>query len=441
MSTFLSGFGKRKFFEMKRMQTDLFSPLMFVTALVFFYVPVKWLLIWSNNSKNHFYQFQSVAEVELLTVIYLLSAYGTYSILSFTKRKSTVNALYSSEMYDLSACRCLCWLVAVLFVIAYEIYFFTIQVGSPIAGAGTLTGEQIKLAAGRFPIMSILLRGFIDSLVFMSVCFLWFAVLKTRRYIFELVLLNCLILTYYTHMGARGSILFSLIFSFLIVYNCFVRRFKLVELVPVGALIFCILSILALVRRSQELSLMGRLSDGVESYMGSPFQLVLQLIDRRFDSYFPNLFKVFDHVSLFEGRYGADYFFGLLQVIPRAIWDDKPTTLIREANIRLELQSSGGTGVAPIFEAWVNFGLVGVIGTGVLGAILLKSLQRHYCTYRDRFDLFFMVVFFKIGFVVGSRFFIGPGVSHNTVELLVAVGSIYFWGILFRRFLIIKKIA
>ena len=101
----------------------------------------------------------------------------------------------------------------------------------------------------------------------------------------------------------------------------------------------------------------------------------MRLIDKRFDSYFPNLIYFFENIEIFGYRYGYDYINLPLLLVPRVFLLDKPVTFVREFNDTLTLQSAGGTGGTSLIEAWINFGPFGLILNAILVSLSMFILN------------------------------------------------------------------
>ena len=180
------------------------------------------------------------------------------------------------------------------------------------------------------------------------------------------------------YSGSRGMFIFGTILPVLMIYNSFKKRISIFSLLLLFIFIIFILGFLGILRYSRDGISFSLIIDTLSKSSSKLNYVFLSILDRRFDSYFPNLLHVFDNINKFEFRYGFDYVNIFLQYVPRFIWEDKPYTLVREANNILQLQVSGGTGFASLFEAWINFGPFGLLLNSVLSSIVLVFFQKLY---------------------------------------------------------------
>ena len=147
---------------------------------------------------------------------------------------------------------------------------------------------------------------------------------------------------------------------------------------------------------------------------------------------------MFDNIEKFDFRYGFDYINIFLQMIPRALWEDKPLSLVREVNNILVIQSVGGTGLPSIFEAWINFGILGLVFNAIMASFVLVLFQKIYLYGRNHHEIIIFILGVKFGFSLVHTFFISPGITHNTPELIISIIH-YIVAIWIIKYLLYKK--
>ena len=144
------------------------------------------------------------------------------------------------------------------------------------------------------------------------------------------------------------------------------------------------------------------------------------LLDKRFDSYFPNLIYFFENTNIFDYRYGYDYLSVFLLLIPRSIFPEKPITFIREFNNTLELQSAGGTGGSAIIEAWINFGAFGILFNGILTALVLVLVKNQFNNALVSKNTSGFIFWYVWGTSLVHSLLISPGLNHGFVSLFLS---------------------
>jgi hypothetical protein len=265
------------------------------------------------------------------------------------------------------------------------------------------------------------LRGFANTLLTIWTFILVYKVLIQKRYTGSLLLLLITVGLLALFSGSRGMFLMSGILPILIVYNSFVKRLSVSAALLTVFLGIVLLGILGILRAQQTGldvgSLLNRLASSREEFS----YVLLSVIDRRLDSFYPNLLHVFDNLDKFQFRFGFDYLNIILQYVPRQLWEEKPLSLVREANNLLVLQDSGGTGFSSIFEAWINFGPMGLVLNGLLAAITISFVQRLYLYSKTNHEIVTFAFVIGIGTPMVLRFFVAPGITHNSAELIFSL--------------------
>lgn len=414
---------------------DVFSPLHFTLVLLFFYILFKYILIYFGFSKYSVGTFKSEGFVLFLVFLQLISFYFFYSLfnkISFTRffifiRKSL---FFPKKSFRLSGLNCLILLSLIIFI--YEIYY--LSVGLSFSKYGKINPIDIKLSGSNNPISHLLLKGLSDRLLSVMILVLSFTCLikKKLHVVFLLYILTVFVIAYYS--GSRGMFVFLGVFPLLIIYNCFKKRLKFYQLIFLFLSVLFLIGILGLLRVSNTGISFGQFLSLVSNQEDQLTNLFITVLDRRFDSYFPNLFICFDHIESFQYRYGYDYFLMILHFIPRFIWENKPLSLVRELNNSIGFQSVGGVGINSLLESWFNFWIFGLVLNGLIGGFILNFFQKLYyfsIAHNDLFCLAF-VLYFGMGMI--NRIYISGGLTHNSISIFIDLFLFYFSAIIVRFF-------
>lgn len=420
---------------------DVFSPLHFTLVLLFFYVLFKYVLFYFGFSKYSVGTFKSEGFVLFLVFFQLLSFcffYFLFNKISFARffifiKKSLL--FPKKNNFRLSGLNSLILLFFIIFI--YEIYY--LSVGLSFSQYGKMNPIDIKLSGSNNPISYLLFKGLSDRLLSVMILILSFTCLikKKLHFILLFYLLTVFVIAFYS--GSRGMFIFFGIFPLLIVYNCFKKRLTFYQLFFLFLSVLFLIGILGLLRVSSTGMSFGQFLSLVSNQEDQLTNLFITVLDRRFDSYFPNLFICFDHIESFQYRYGYDYFLMILQFIPRFIWENKPLSLVRELNNTIGFQSTGGVGINSLLESWFNFWIFGLILNGLIGGLLLNFFQKLYyysIAHNDIFCLAF-VLYFGMGMI--NRIYISGGLTHNSISIFIDLFLFYF-SVLIVRFFCFKFI-
>jgi len=231
----------------------------------------------------------------------------------------------------------------------------------------------------------------------------------------------CIIMFLAIFNGSRGMFVMGAIFPLIIIYNGFKKRLGILPLFLLFLFVILLLGILGVVRVSSQEVTLDVIINIITELNTKISYLFLSVLDRRMDSFYPNLMHVFDNIDKFDYRYGFDYINIFLQYIPRFIWEGKPISLVREANNILVLQDSGGTGFSSIFEAWINFSIFGLVLNAIMASYVLVLFQKIYIYARNNREIVIFIIAVKIGTSIVMKFFIASGITHNSAELLFVI--------------------
>lgn len=198
-------------------------------------------------------------------------------------------------------------------------------------------------------------------------------------------------------------------------YLCYRDKFSWLRIGAFGAVL---MSILVGMRFARDVALSGRLFT-IESAEGNIVHAVM--VSNHgvyFDAFMLLLRDVGDRIPY---RWGQDHLYGLLGIIPRALWEGKPsgTELNPGAWFRIiyEPHNINGWPFTTPGEWLVNFGVIGVLLGGFLAGVVYRALQmRNASIATNPIALVFSVVYAGLMFdhgvntlwIVTYAYFIPP---------------------------------
>ena len=393
---------------MRLPKVEILSPVGLMLIQLFFYIPVKFAIIsfgWGKYDVGSFSSFYFVLTLIILqlvfwlfffTLIYRVSKRRMHRLLASPKpkEKKKISVIFSQLL-----------IVSGLLALVANIYLCgkVPFIDNPI---------EIKLALDKRPMATTILSSYASSAIGLAAYLLFVRHYREKRSYLIILWLFGVSLLFFMLSGSRGAFIGYFILPLLMVRHHFYKAISLFLYPIVGFLGLAILVALDMIRYGGIFSLTyGKLLN-----LGS---LILHLLDRRFDAYFPNLFRYWDNRELFGIRYGFDYLAAPLQFLPRSFFDDKPYTLIREMNNQLKLQSAGGTGGTSMIEALANFGVLGLMLNGFAGAYIVWIVYSRFKLAVFRGDAEKFAFWALFGSSLLNAFFISPGITHSFVALFV----------------------
>ena len=423
----------------KLYKLDIFSPLHFTLTLLFFYTIFKYFLMYMGWSKYPLGTFQSTDFVTMLIVlqfIFIFVFYNIFKLFNHNKYISFTKKYFTFDVSAISNVKISNIVVILTIIFLYEIYYRFI--GTSLLEFDSVNPAKIKNMAGNNPIVYVFIKGLADTFMMIWTFILAYCVIVFKKFRFQFFLLIVLIMFLALFNGSRSLFVMGAILPLFIVYNSFIKRLSILNLFFIFLLTISLLGILGILRRTEQGLGIDTLIDIINNIESKISYIFLSVLDRRMDSFYPNLMHVFDNIDKFDYRYGFDYINIFLQYIPRTIFEDKPLSLVREANNILQLQNTGGTGFSSIFEAWMNFGIFGLVLNAVMASFLLVLFQKLYIYARDNHEIIIFIIAVKIGTSLVLRFFIAPGITHNSAELgfILINFLIAFW---FIKMMIFRK--
>lgn len=407
---------------LKLYKLDIFSPLHFSLMLVFFYIVFKYFLMYLGLSKYPLGYFESTDFVTLLIFIqflFIFIFYIAFKNLRYDRYINIAKRQFAFDIHRTQHIRIINFLVLTATVGLYEIYYRAI--GTSFFEFGEISPIKVKILAGVNPIAYIFVKGFADSLLMIWTFIIGYSVVMRKKYILSFIILLTVVICLALSNGSRGAFVFGAILPLLMIVNAFKKRLSASSLLLLFVTVTFILGVLGIIRAQTQGATITAIFNVVTDLDDKVSYVFLSILDRRLDSFYPNLMHVFDNIDQFEFRYGFDYINIILQYVPRSFYPDKPYTLVREANNILMLQDEGGTGFSSIFEAWMNFGPIGLVLNALLAALALNFFQRMYIYARDYHQIIMFVFSAKIGVSFVSRFFIAPGITHNSAEIVFSI--------------------
>lgn len=119
---------------------------------------------------------------------------------------------------------------------------------------------------------------------------------------------------------------------------------------------------------------------------------------------------------------GGDFYNGVLGVIPRMFWQDKPGRITAGGAFRRSVDPGSNSGW-PVFgfNIWYsNFGWIGVVLGGFLSGVLLRSLAYRYEDYPENPYSFCLLTLFTIHILV-------PGGMSNLILMQYILNVLPLW--------------
>jgi oligosaccharide repeat unit polymerase len=221
--------------------------------------------------------------------------------------------------------------------------------------------------------------------ILISVAIGWYVrILNRQRSLSEKVLfvLYTLLAVGITAVQGQKSTIFIAIAAMAVIYNCKVRRIR-IQTIIIGVVVMFIV-LMAYHVYKQEYLVLGRvvsISEGSQ-FWSSTYDFLNSQV-------FGNFMQLQTMSVLLEGmpvpleyQYGYTYVAGLLLLVPRSIFPDKPlpsTGIFTEAFWPAAWRDLGTTLPPGVFgEAYMNFGVYGAIGAGLIAGYVMGRVHKRY---------------------------------------------------------------
>lgn len=266
--------------------------------------------------------------------------------------------------------------------------------------------------------------------VLVSICIIWYIrLLNNRKTLFEKGLFVVFLLTATVIISLQGqkSTLFIFVGTLAVIYHSRVNQIRLSQLIVGVVGLFIILMAYHIYK--QEYLVLGR----VVSVSGGT-QFWSSVYDFLNGQIFGNFMQLQTMSVLIEGmplplsfQYGATYINGALLIVPRAFFPTKPlpTTGTFTEAFWPETWHELGTTLPPgIFgEAYINFGALGAIGSGLLFGYILGRIHGNYLKNRNS-DM--ALIYYAVMVASMLHYFRGELPSVTYLVLSIAIPCRFF---------------
>jgi oligosaccharide repeat unit polymerase len=221
--------------------------------------------------------------------------------------------------------------------------------------------------------------------VLISVSIVWFIrIFNSKRTLFEKISFFFYTIFSLGIIALQGqkSTLFIMIAAMAVIYNCKFKKIRLQAILLGVSSLFILLMAYHIYK--QEYLVLGRVVSisGGAQFWGSVYDFLNSQI-------FGNFMQLQTMAVLIEGmplplsyQYGYTYWAGLLMLVPRSIFPDKPlpsTGIFTEAFWPAAWRELGTTLPPGLFgEAYMNFGVAGAIAGGLLFGYILGRLHANF---------------------------------------------------------------
>lgn len=361
--------------QFKRERIDWLAPKSLLLLLVFLGVILPILPFLQNEdsfSRDWPFLFFSKPQTILVALLYYGAAIGTFLLLYRGKARPLAPGAMTRQI---DARTIWPW---TLFLGGVGLGFFFLLLSSIGGIEGILAGasDRTRAFAG-FQFVFIFMN------VFTSILLVWFLqLIRNPYYLSHWVLFAGCMAVAVLLLGLQGqkSTLYLLFAAMAVIFNVRVRKFRIAEILTALALAFVALMLYQLF--VLEYMVLGRL---VSIEAGDRFwPSVYTFMNEQF---FGNFMQLQTLSVLIEGmpnplnfQYGYTYWAGLLLLVPRAIFADKPlpsTGIFTIAFWEFRWAEQGTTLPAGIFgEAYMNFGVFGMVAMGAAAALVYGRFER-----------------------------------------------------------------
>jgi len=408
---------------------DFFQPIILISVLIFFTLPLKYFFILSGMSVIS-------GEIELsainasLSILFYLSILFVYFIAKRLRcvRLSAISIIniFSNNKLTQKKNGFIFYLTmstVSLLLVAYIILLY-----KSLSNMESIRPIDIKLAESNHIIISyiiknllvLVLTSFLAHLFYIKVAF-------NRLYKTKIIYVVFLIASFGLISGSRSAIIIGIFFTIIYFNNYFKKTLSFTRMASFAIVIILLLGYLGEIRQNR--------FDNIDL---SSFNLgyVIKGIEKRFSYVTPNGDIYFNsNLSKQEPRLGVDYIYILQSFIPRSLYPEKPYSYVRYVNENLHFQSEGGTGLSPLIEGWANFGILGILLSSVIGGIILSITQLIYEKNKILRNPFILFTTHYLFFGLCITTIISPGITHNSVGLLILPIQLILTNIITRKVL------
>lgn len=390
--------------KIKIFNFDYLNPCFLFTAYFFCFSFLKFIFLKFGLYDHRLFNFRTTNFV--FTLVFLVFIFTIITFLHTRKIKFKFNFLSKilNFSYSAESIKLLSFFLLPIIILLYEIYFRSVNHSFLVFNVEPV---KVKLLGGKNPISFIFIKGIAQMLLMLWMYVLFYSSIVYRNnyvslFIYILVTIYISFIT-----GTRSFLIMSTLIPFIFCYNCFRRKITIVYLISISFISLTLISIMGILRMNQVSNFhYSQLLDN------NVFELVFRLIDRRFDSIYPNLCIAFDLNP--EFRYGYDFILMPLQFIPRFFFSDKPFTFVRDLNNSLSIIAEGGVGFSPILEFWFNFHIIGIALLSIIVSFIFAYFGKLYIFAKRSNNVFLLCFVNTVGWPLIHTFTIAPGITHNT---------------------------
>lgn len=266
---------------------------------------------------------------------------------------------------------------------------------------------------------------FILMNVLCSACLVWFIrLVKNGRSIFEITMfiLYLLFSLFLISFQGQKSNIFILIATLALIYNLRVKRIR--PEIIVLSIILCFIILMAYHIYKQEYLVLGRVVSvsGGDQFWSSLYEFLNQQVSGNFMQ-LQTMSVLIEGMPLpLDYQYGYTYLAGLLLLVPRSIFPDKPlpsTGIFTEAFWPAAWRELGTTLPPGLFgEAYMNFGVYGALGMGLLSGYIIGRLHKNFITENQN-DM--ALIYYAVMVSSMLHFFRGELASVTYLYLSIAI--------------------
>lgn len=265
-----------------------------------------------------------------------------------------------------------------------------------ISELGSVAEFMLQARIGLFAGYSFL-SNLPELLAFLSALLLHFALRERRGIPFAAILLVASVAILFT-MGERGGIAAAFLFFAVLQHFC-VRRMGMRTVAAYGVALALLVAGLGITRdafirlRVDQVSVVEELGDEEK---WSPVDVVLHLNSNATD-YFMVIVQDFDVTNF---HYGDDFYRGLVGIVPRSLWPDKPAriTVGQWFTERYYPGKPSGRPITAVGAYYLNFGWVGVVVGMLLSGFFGRVLWNYLAGsgFHPWAVVFYLAALFKI---------------------------------------------
>lgn len=407
-----------------------FSPLsvfIFFYGLVYCIVPIIQLFFSEYNRFDYFENYQSTYEDILFTTI-ILALYLLMVIVgfSFAKVKTSKNEqilkvfrlgetrFEKSLLIFLSIILGVAYILLVIYVLPIMIYdyqLFMVNRITLLAGMGYLTAPILLSVPISILLMLFIIRGQVNF--------------KRGNRIIYIFVFGILIVSFFMNisLGSRLGALINIIY-FGFTYVLFKKDRKNTKIGKYFGYAILIIYVVSILGNIRELAKRENISSINAERIFIDKEIFDEIVEEVSNSFSHFQFVVF-LVKNNNWNYalGDTYLSGFLMPVPRAFWYDKPVgggpylkNIVKpNSYVLYEANNSSYTTGAPL-EAYMNFGIIGVILIGIIHGILIGKLTNWGYKVKYLYQLLiYVILLFALGEMIVYGEFAGVLVRSGTM--------------------------